>query len=94
MSHSCLALILAAGEGTRMRSNLPKVMHPVAGLPLLGHVLETVKAADCETVAVVAGTGFEMVSGFASGHFDGAEVFEQKGEARYRSRGVVCTCGH
>ncbi|MEP4860168.1 MAG: NTP transferase domain-containing protein, partial [Alphaproteobacteria bacterium] len=36
---SCLSIILAAGEGTRMKSDLPKVLHPVAGLPLAAHVL-------------------------------------------------------
>ena len=40
---SCLAIILAAGEGTRMRSALPKVMHTVGGLPMLGHVLDAAR---------------------------------------------------
>jgi bifunctional UDP-N-acetylglucosamine pyrophosphorylase/glucosamine-1-phosphate N-acetyltransferase len=34
-----LTIVLAAGEGTRMRSSLPKVLHPVAGKPLIAHVL-------------------------------------------------------
>ncbi len=34
-------IVLAAGEGTRMRSSLPKVLHSIAGLPLIGHVLST-----------------------------------------------------
>ena len=78
MSRSCLALILAAGEGTRMRSGLPKVMHPVAGLPMLGHVLNVSSAANCSSVAVVAGNGFEMVSEFTRSHFEHSEIFEQK----------------
>ena len=41
---TCLAIVLAAGEGTRMRSAMPKVMHPVAGLPMLGHVLAAAEA--------------------------------------------------
>src|SRR5436853_7051067 len=38
------AVVLAAGKGTRMRSTLPKVLHPVAGLPLLAHVLNALEA--------------------------------------------------
>ncbi|MBC9249366.1 hypothetical protein A9179_03640 [Pseudomonas alcaligenes] len=50
-----LALILAAGQGTRMRSNLPKVMHQVGNRPLLGHVLATAEQAGIEHLAVVLG---------------------------------------
>jgi bifunctional UDP-N-acetylglucosamine pyrophosphorylase/glucosamine-1-phosphate N-acetyltransferase len=50
-----LAVILAAGQGTRMRSPLPKVMHAVGDRPLLGHVLAAVEAAGIEQVAVVLG---------------------------------------
>ena len=42
LSRTCLAIILAAGEGTRMRSDKPKVMHEIAGRPMLGHVLSAV----------------------------------------------------
>ena len=38
-ARTCLTIVLAAGEGTRMRSSLPKVLHPVAGKSLLAHVL-------------------------------------------------------
>lgn len=50
---SCLAIVLAAGEGTRMKSLLPKVLHPVAGRSLLGHVLSSVARAGADAVAVV-----------------------------------------
>ena len=40
---STTVVILAAGKGTRMRSQLPKVLQPLAGRPLLGHVIETTK---------------------------------------------------
>ncbi|KZL04523.1 Bifunctional protein GlmU [Pseudovibrio axinellae] len=52
---SCLAIVLAAGLGTRMRSALPKVMHEVGGLPLVGHVLNSVVQAGADKVAVVVG---------------------------------------
>ena len=52
---SCLAIILAAGEGTRMKSELPKVLHRIAGRSMLGHVLEAVKGAGAERIAVVIG---------------------------------------
>ncbi len=49
------ALILAAGEGTRMKSNLAKVLHPVAGTSMIRHVLETVQAVSPARVVVVIG---------------------------------------
>ncbi|MFN3854040.1 MAG: bifunctional UDP-N-acetylglucosamine diphosphorylase/glucosamine-1-phosphate N-acetyltransferase GlmU [Phreatobacter sp.] len=52
---SCLSIVLAAGEGTRMRSALPKVLHPVAGLSMLGHVLRAVAAAGGTAASVVVG---------------------------------------
>lgn len=52
-----LAIVLAAGEGTRMKSDLPKVLHKVAGRPMLAHVLDAVAAADVERLAVVIGPG-------------------------------------
>ena len=51
----CLALVLAAGEGTRMRSNTPKVLHEIAGRSLIGHVLASVTAAGADQVVVVIG---------------------------------------
>jgi bifunctional UDP-N-acetylglucosamine pyrophosphorylase/glucosamine-1-phosphate N-acetyltransferase len=54
-------VILAAGQGKRMQSDLPKVLHQLAGKPLLGHVLETVAHLSPETVVVVHGHGAESV---------------------------------
>ena len=54
-SSSLAVLILAAGKGTRMRSDLPKVLHPLAGRPLLAHVLHTVRALRAAHVVVVVG---------------------------------------
>jgi bifunctional UDP-N-acetylglucosamine pyrophosphorylase/glucosamine-1-phosphate N-acetyltransferase len=55
------ALILAAGEGTRMRSRLPKVLHPLAGKPLLGHVIDTAHSVNPDEITIVYGHGGELV---------------------------------
>lgn len=55
------ALILAAGEGTRMRSALPKVLHPIAGRSLLGHAVHAVAALEPEHIVVVIGHGADQV---------------------------------
>jgi len=49
------AIVLAAGLGTRMRSTLPKVMHPVAGRPMIKHLLSTLAKLDLEKIVVVVG---------------------------------------
>ncbi len=51
----CLAVVLAAGEGTRMRSDRPKVLHAIAGASMLSHVLRAVAAAGADRLAVVIG---------------------------------------
>lgn len=61
MARSCLTVILAAGQGTRMKSDLPKVLHPVAGLPMVSHVVAAARQADADAVAVVVGHGGEQV---------------------------------
>ncbi len=54
-------VVLAAGKGTRMASSFPKVLHKIAGKPLLLHVLETARALDCENLQVVTGFGSDAV---------------------------------
>ena len=54
-------IILAAGQGTRMRSDLPKVLQPLAGRPLLSHVLDCCKALSADDICVVYGHGADAV---------------------------------
>src|SRR5687767_6045591 len=54
-------VILAAGQGTRMKSQLPKVLHPVAGRPMLEHVLRTASALEPATITVVVGHRADLV---------------------------------
>lgn len=54
-NRTCLAIILAAGEGTRMKSELVKVLHPVGSLPMVGHVARAAMAAGGSDVALVVG---------------------------------------
>jgi len=54
-------VILAAGQGTRMKSPLPKVLHPVAGKPLLEHVVATARQLDPAAIHVVVGHGADQV---------------------------------
>ncbi|PRX49967.1 bifunctional UDP-N-acetylglucosamine pyrophosphorylase/glucosamine-1-phosphate N-acetyltransferase [Prauserella shujinwangii] len=55
-------VILAAGEGTRMRSRIPKVLHPIAGRPLVEHAVRAAAGLDPEQLVVVVGHGREAVS--------------------------------
>src|SRR4051812_29155626 len=59
------AIILAAGQGTRMKSALPKVLHKVAGLPLLGHVIAALKGAAVERIVVVTSAAGDEVRNYA-----------------------------
>jgi bifunctional UDP-N-acetylglucosamine pyrophosphorylase/glucosamine-1-phosphate N-acetyltransferase len=63
-------IILAAGQGTRMCSSLPKVLHPLGGKPLLHHVIETARRLDGEDINVVIGHG----AGQVREAFPGADV--------------------
>ena len=80
----CLAIILAAGEGTRMRSATPKVLHGIGGRSLLGHVLAAVAGADVDDIAVVIGPDRDDVARAVKALDAQADVFiqtEQRGTA-------------
>ncbi|WP_275444852.1 bifunctional UDP-N-acetylglucosamine diphosphorylase/glucosamine-1-phosphate N-acetyltransferase GlmU [Paenibacillus sp. ACRRX] len=59
-----MAIVLAAGQGKRMKSKLYKVLHPVCGTPMVGHVLDAVERVDSERTVVVVGHGAEAVKGY------------------------------
>ena len=61
-ARSSLTVVLAAGEGTRMRSSLPKVLHPVAGQSLLAHVLQAAPSGADAALAVVVGPDHQAVA--------------------------------
>lgn len=58
------AVLLAAGQGTRMKSDTPKVLHPICGKPMLWHVLEALKSATTEKPIVVVGHGAGAVANY------------------------------
>lgn len=70
------AVILAAGQGTRMKSALPKVMHKVAGRPILGHVIAAVRGAGVERIVVVTAPDAEAVRAYVAA--EGAQSAIQK----------------
>jgi bifunctional UDP-N-acetylglucosamine pyrophosphorylase/glucosamine-1-phosphate N-acetyltransferase len=75
---TCLAIVLAAGEGTRMRTSLPKALHPIGGRTLLGHVLATAAQAGCGEMAVVVGPDHHEVTGETRIIAPKAQTFEQR----------------
>ncbi len=74
-----VAVILAAGKGTRMRSKLPKVLHKVGGKPMLQHVLDAAAAAGCDEKVVVVGHEAELVEKLVAGQGKTALQAEQLG---------------
>jgi bifunctional UDP-N-acetylglucosamine pyrophosphorylase/glucosamine-1-phosphate N-acetyltransferase len=76
-ARTCLAIVLAAGEGTRMLSARPKVLHAVAGRSLLAHVLAAVRAAGGSQTAVVVGPDCAAVAVEARAQLPQVQVFVQ-----------------
>ena len=76
-ARSCLAIVLSAGEGVRMRSQRPKPMHEIAGRSMLAHALAAVKAVGAGEVAVVVGPNAPEVEAEARRAIPEASIFVQ-----------------
>ena len=74
---SCQAIILAAGQGTRMKSAKPKVLHPVAGLPMVAHVVKTASCTGCDLVSLVVGPDMAAVQDAAEDMHNDVHAFTQ-----------------
>src|SRR5947209_8000895 len=88
-------IILAAGQGTRMRSDTHKVLHPIAGRPLLLHLLDRVDALGADKRIVVLGKGREQVEAAIAGH--GVQVAvqsEQKGTGHAVQQAAEALAGY
>jgi bifunctional UDP-N-acetylglucosamine pyrophosphorylase / glucosamine-1-phosphate N-acetyltransferase len=77
-ARSSLTIVLAAGEGTRMRTTLPKVLHPLAGQSLLAHVLSAAPGGGTDRLAVVIGPDHDAVEQEAKRLRPEADIFVQR----------------
>jgi bifunctional UDP-N-acetylglucosamine pyrophosphorylase / glucosamine-1-phosphate N-acetyltransferase len=77
-NRTCLSIVLAAGEGTRMASARPKVLHAIAGKPMIAHVLDAVAKSGADTTAVVVGPGQDDVAAAAQRIIPDAATFIQR----------------
>jgi bifunctional UDP-N-acetylglucosamine pyrophosphorylase/glucosamine-1-phosphate N-acetyltransferase len=66
MTRTCLAVVLAAGDSTRMKSSMSKVLHPVGGRPMIAHVMASIAASGVSDVALVLGRDADKVETAAS----------------------------
>ena len=63
-SNKFAAVILAAGKGSRMKSDLPKVMHKIDGRPLIDYVVESAEKSECDRIVVVKAPDGELVENY------------------------------
>ncbi|HQF04402.1 MAG TPA: bifunctional UDP-N-acetylglucosamine diphosphorylase/glucosamine-1-phosphate N-acetyltransferase GlmU [Phycicoccus sp.] len=82
-------IILAAGEGTRMKSSTPKVLHPIGGLPLVGHAIRAARVTAADHVAVVVRHERDRVVAYCQG-FDAAVTIADQDEVKGTGRAVEC----
>ena len=85
---SLVAVVLAAGKGTRMGSDLPKVLHPLLGEPLVVHAIRAAQAAGADRVVVVVGHGAGQVEAALAG-FPGL-AYAVQAEQRGTGHAVLC----
>ncbi|MGB1700904.1 MAG: NTP transferase domain-containing protein, partial [Nannocystaceae bacterium] len=90
MSSSLVAIILAAGKGTRMRSDLPKVLHALGGRPLLHHVLDAAAGAGVGRSILVVGHGAAQVEESVTRAGYGETAFARQPEQRGTGHAVQC----
>ena len=83
-------IILAAGKGTRMKSDLPKVMNILGNMPMLSHVIENAKFDEDTKIVLVVGYGAEMVQGYFGDTVEYAFQHEQLGTGH----AVMCAMDH
>ncbi len=90
MTHKLTVIILAAGQGTRMKSALPKVLHPVAGAPMLAYAIDAALSLNPERVVVVVGHGREQVEAMVHSRFTDRVVFAVQEHQRGTADAVRC----
>ena len=84
------AIVLAAGQGTRMKSALPKVLHPVCGLPMVAHVVRAAIAAGAARVVVVVGHGRDVVEKDLAARFGRAVTTALQAEPKGTGHAALC----
>lgn len=92
MNETATAVLLAAGEGKRMQSDLAKVLHPLAGRPLLDHVLAACEAAGLPRAVVVVGARREQVIAHLAGRPPGAMEVRWAVQAEQHGTGHALRC--
>ena len=95
VSRPAAVVILAAGAGTRMKSQVPKVLHAICGASMLGHVLAAARELDPAELIVVVGHGRRQVAGHLAEHAPGAQLVVQhrQGGTGHAVRVVTETAG-
>ncbi|MFM8477803.1 MAG: NTP transferase domain-containing protein, partial [Planctomycetaceae bacterium] len=93
---STIAVVLAAGRSTRMKSDVQKVLHPVCGRPMIEYVLDAARSAGADKLVVVVGHRSDLVRAALSGHTDVvfAEQTEQQGTGHAVMMCEAALAGH
>jgi bifunctional UDP-N-acetylglucosamine pyrophosphorylase/glucosamine-1-phosphate N-acetyltransferase len=90
VSLSPAAIVLAAGKGTRMKSDLPKVLHPAAGEPMVRHVVQALREIGATPIVLVVGHGADLVRQAFSGPEDSDLRFALQAEQLGTGHAVQC----